>query len=200
MSLGRMRLCSVLAPIFARQESELVLMRFGAARLPNWSCRVPSRSAGSRPAPARHRAAHPLTEQTCLDADFCAGFGERNVSSQKTAIMHDGHRHLQGIQGLERKYESCEPLARLRKMCTVHRKAGVNSLLQMGLKDREDAMRVRPAHFAGVHFAGQCENQFQFHKRASRAFALFGQYTLRPLAQGFRAVIGGQYASVDINQ
>ena len=85
-------------------------------------------------------------------------------------------------------------------MCTVHCKPGVNSLLQMGLKDSEDTMRVRPTHFAGAHFAGERGNQLQFNKRANRAFTLFGQYTLRPLAQRFRAVIGGQYTGVDINQ
>lgn len=107
---------------------------------------------------------------------------------------------MQAIEGPERNRESCEPLACFRKVRGVHCQAGINPALQMGLKCGEDTVRVYPAHFVAAHLPGERAYQFQFDQRANRPFAFFGQRALRSLAQGLRAVIGGQHARVDVSQ
>jgi len=116
------------------------------------------------------------------DADSRAGFGERNVSSQKRALLHGSHCHVQGIQGVERDGESREPFAGLCKMGAFQCQSHVNSLLQMGLKESKHAVPLRRAHFASAHFAGERGGQFRFYEPANCPLSFFVQRSLRRTA------------------
>jgi hypothetical protein len=70
----------------------------------------------------------------------------------------------------------------------------------MGLKESEDTMAVRSAHFAASHFAGKRGPEFHFYKSANGPLVFFMQRSLRTTAQRFGAVIGGQHTGVDICQ
>lgn len=142
----------------------------------------------------------PLTDQTGRYADLCRGFGERGIGSQKEATVQCGHRYVERIESLERDVESREPLGCQREVWAVECQPGVDSLLQMRLKHGVEAMRVRPAHFAGTHLPPQGRDQLYLDEPANREPGLFLQGCLCLGAQRLRTVIGCENAGVNVGQ